>query len=64
MHLLDAKKLPVLLPYVSKPVGLHVDSKADISSTAASITYLNVNQNDEEIVDGPVGAKGASSQGI
>jgi hypothetical protein len=54
----------VLLPYVSKPVGLHVDSKADISSTAASITYLNVNQNGEEKVDGPVGAKGASSQGI
>jgi hypothetical protein len=66
-HILGAKGLAELLSYDFKAVLLDIDSKEnkDISSSTASNKFLDGNQDDEEIFDGPVGAKGVSviSQG-
>jgi hypothetical protein len=60
--ILGAKGLADLLSYDSKGVVLDIDSKAvkDISCLAASNKFSDGNQDDKEIVDGPVGAKGVS----
>jgi hypothetical protein len=59
-HILGAKGLAELLSYDFKAVLLDIDSKEnkDISSSTASNKFLDGNQDDEEIFDGPVGAKG------
>jgi hypothetical protein len=61
-HILGAKGLAELLSYDFKAVLLDIDSKEnkDISSSTASNKFLDGNQDDEEIFDGPVGAKGVS----